>query len=125
MPVLGAQKIKHIILPSSTAEDQAWVDISTRITADIALSMNGIDKGTVQDQKKATFELLSAIIVKWNFLTEDGAPAEITPENIAKLDINDVIEIQNNIELDKKVLDEAKKKASSSSLPPITPTPSV
>ena len=123
MPILGGSNLKKIILPSSVEGDEAWVQINASINAEVALILNGSQGKSNAEQAQMIFEALSRIIIDWNFTLADGATkAPITKENVGKLDIKDLVAIQQAVDVDEKTLEEAKKKASSSSSPQITPT---
>jgi len=84
MPKLIAQDrrpTKKLILPSSTKEDEAWVEVFTEVlTGDLE------QVGNVGDLKgSATITGLVNLIKDWNFTDEDDKKAEITVENVRRL----------------------------------------
>lgn len=84
MPQLGVEKIKKLVLPSSTEDDQAVVEIDTNITGGQAADLYGS-----LDEVQATFGILALAIRSWNFTDADGQPAPITVETVRKLSAKD------------------------------------
>ena len=125
MPILGGANLKTIELPSSTPEDRAEVTINMNITAEVALLMDGMQTKENKEQVAMMMEALSKIIVNWNFTLADKVTiAPITPQNVGMMGITDLIAIQKEIAVKTEKLDDDKKKALSSSLPPINQTSS-
>jgi hypothetical protein len=90
MPILNTERnFKKIILPSSTATDEAWVEVWDKVfTSDvIALSSYGGDKN------KASIEIITSIIKDWNFTDSEGNKLPITSENVNFMSILDVAKI--------------------------------
>lgn len=107
---LSRRPTKKIILPSSTKEDEAWVEIYTEaLTGDLE------EIGNVGDQKGfATVMGIKNIIKAWNFEDNDGKIAEITIENVRRLKQSDIMVIVEEMSKYKTgtMLDETKKKTS-------------
>lgn len=81
MPVFGEPKNTHkIVLPNYEEEGGAYVVINLEPYAnDILTSI--VDK----DNKASALNILSKIIVDWDFMMADGQKAPITPENVGRI----------------------------------------
>jgi hypothetical protein len=99
---------KKIILPSSTPDDEAWVEVYTEVlTGDLE------QVGNVGDLKGlATVTGLVNLIKDWNFEDENGKKAEINIENLRRLKQIDSVAIVDEMSKIKagEITDEAKKK---------------
>lgn len=103
---------KKIILPSSTPEDEAWVEVYTEVlTGDLE------QVGNVGDLKGlATVTGIVNLIKAWNFEDENGKIAEINIENVRRLkqiDSMAIVDEVSKIKTESLALDsETKKKIS-------------
>jgi hypothetical protein len=107
---LSRRPSKKVILPSSTKEDEAWVEIYTEaLTGDLE------EVGNVGDQKGfATVTGIKNLIKAWNFEEEEGKVAEITIDNVRRLKQTDVLAIIEEVGKmrTETITDESKKKTS-------------
>lgn len=94
MPSLLQPNIKKIDLPSSTADDPAWVELNLTIDAGTAVAASAVADG---DQSKATMGILSDLIVDWNFVDGDGNKEPITPDTVGHLRQEDFRQITSEI----------------------------
>lgn len=110
MPVLDRErKTKRVVLPSSTPEDEAWVEIYEDVLTGDMLALTDI-----QNQNEAGIVAMTKIIKDWNFTERDGkTKAPINAENVKKLSLSDLVHITDNIKaFDKfRKLTEIKKKS--------------
>jgi len=104
MGVLGQVETKRVKLPSSKENDEHWVVVSVSITAGDLYSSKG------DNNIQTTFNLLSKIIKEWNFTDETGKIAPITIENVQKLEMRDVLSIQEVVKVPQDELSSDKKK---------------
>jgi hypothetical protein len=94
------RQTKRIILPSSTKEDEAWVDIYEEAVAGDLEQV-----GDVHNLKgHATMVAITNIIKAWNFEDENGRVAEINIENVRRLRRDDISKLLDEI----KAYDEVK-----------------
>jgi hypothetical protein len=103
MPVLGDEKQVKITLPSSTPEEEAWVLLSTKMTAKDMLSMQTDAAGA-----ETTWSVLAAAIKDWNFTDKEGNKSPITPENCSLIPSQDMVAITKALGF-QDALDDAKK----------------
>jgi hypothetical protein len=104
MPQLTSQKTEKIYLPSTEnlpKEEQAWVEVRSRIS--------------VND--------MASLIKDWNFTDSDGTTIEITNQSVGDLEPNDFNKILEVVFKAKSVTAEDQKKSSPSSPPEGMATP--
>lgn len=92
MPQLGKQHSEKLVLPSSTEDEPAWVLVSRTISVGVSLV---IEKLKPEDQ---IFELMADCMKDWNFTDEDGKKAEITANNIKKMDAMDLLFMREKVD---------------------------
>lgn len=114
MPRIRTAETERLTLPSSVADDEAWVEMKTRAThgdvskarravlkitpADLAQMANGQrgpgdphgDLGKAIDPSAYPNALIAQLVVAWNFTDEGGEPLKITEKSIELLDARDV-----------------------------------
>lgn len=85
---------KRLTLPSSTKEDEAWVEIyEEALAGDIEQMANaGEQRGL------AMVTALTNIIKDWNMEEEDGTKAAITVDNVRRLKQKDLLFLLNEVE---------------------------
>ena len=86
MPKLGLSNVQRIILPSSTPDDQAWVDIDLSPQAGLILDAF---EGAEGSSARATALALVELIKQWNFADESGQTEPITFDNVRRMDVAD------------------------------------
>lgn len=88
------RETKRITLPSSTPDDEAWVEIYTEVlTGDLE------QIGNVADLKGlATVTSIVNLIKDWNFEDENGQKAEINIANVRRLKQIDSMAIVKEVE---------------------------
>lgn len=102
---------KKIILPSSTPDDEAWVEIYTEVlTGDLE------QVGNVSDLKGlATVTGVVNLIKAWNFTKDDGTIEDINIETVRRLKQADTMFIVEEVSKVKQtslgITDETKKKS--------------
>ena len=108
MPILSRKRpTTRIVLPSSTENDEAWVDVYNSANAEDVLCM----QKDLDDKAKATMVGLARIISDWSFTDENLQKLEITPENIGLLDVKDFTYLSENIKAYSEVQISTQKKS--------------
>lgn len=87
--IADRRPIQKVVLPSSTPDDEAWVELYTEVlTGDLE------QVGNVGDLKGlATITGVVNLIKDWNFTKEDGSKEDITAENLRRLRQTDFMAI--------------------------------
>jgi hypothetical protein len=105
MPKLGQKFTKKVMLPGYPENDPAWVEVLTNPAADL---WDGLDES---DAKSASFQVMSKIIVDWNFQDDAGGKAPITLETVKKLSVFDMDAINKAVGITQERLDTTQKKS--------------
>lgn len=109
MPVLNTErKTSRLVLPSSTPEDEAWVEIyEDLLVSDVIELSNNTENPT-----KGTISALASIIKDWNFTDKDGNKSEISFDTVKFMTLEDLIFITEKAKAFTKLnsLADAKKK---------------
>ncbi len=117
MPVLNTLRTtKKLVLPSSTPEDEAWVEIYEEL---IGYDVVGLSEGG-KSITKTTIVAISNLIHDWNFTDKEGKKVEINPETVKFLKPEDIYHIIEQAKLGEQyeAMADAKKKTLSSSSQP-------
>jgi hypothetical protein len=116
MPELGDRgKIKVVLeTASKISNEEVWVEISQIVLAEDIDEM-GMDSASALDRTRKTYEFLAKAILDWNLMLK-GEKAAITAENLRKLPLDDLMDLNNKFEYDRQ-LSRVKKNSSSSTLP--------
>jgi hypothetical protein len=125
MPQLTSQKTEKIYLPSTEnlpKEEQAWVEVRSRISVNDMASLN-ITGGTVSATMADFLPVVASLIKDWNFTDSDGTTIEITNQSVGDLEPNDFNKILEVVFKAKSVTAEDQKKSSPSSPPEGMATP--
>lgn len=85
---------KKLTLPSSTPDNEVWVEIYTD-----ALAGDFEEMANVGDKRgTAIFAGIVNIIKDWNFEKDDGTKEDITLENVRRLKQSDILFIVTEVE---------------------------
>lgn len=124
MPVLGNKESDiKIVLPSSTAEDEAWVTVKSRL---LLRDLIEVEESSPENQYRQTIASLANYITAWNFTDNEGNVVPITEDAIldfSQADYNYITEhLGKALAAAQGVaIEPDQKKTSSSTLTPSTP----
>lgn len=85
MPKLGNTQVERVTLPSSTPEDEAWVELNLSLTAGEVLSIR--ERG--DDSAELSVAMLAKSIVNWNFTQDNGELEPVNEDNVKRLPAKD------------------------------------
>jgi hypothetical protein len=90
MPILQTERtFKRIVLPSSTKDDPAWVEVWEKLLTTDVVAISGA--GT--NQSEAAMRVITNIIKAWNFTDKAGVVLPVNFENVQHLSIQDFAKI--------------------------------
>lgn len=117
MPLLGEKGKLKVVLETASriADEEVWVEIQKIVLAE---DVDNLDLGTASTEERTqhTYQFLAKSILDWNLFLKEGEKAPITVENLRKLPIDDLTDLQNKFEYEQQLSRVKKNNLSSTSI---------